>query len=423
MIDNPRQFLRQLFDVAVAAAQPSRVIASALPPLPRGRVIVLGGGKGAVAMAEAVEAAWPGRCSGVVVVRDGYARPTREIEVVEAGHPVPDERGVAAARRVLELAQAAGADDLVLCLISGGASAALALPRAGVSLAEKQAITKHLLACGATIHEINAVRKHLSMIKGGQLAAAAAPARVAALIVSDVIGDDIATIGSGPTVADPTTATEALSILDRHGAPVSETIRQGLASGAWETVKSLPARTTSRIIVRPRDALDAAKRWAETKGVVVVDLGDGFGREATVVAAQHLPKIVEAATGGRPTLILSGGEATVVIKGQGTGGPNTEFAVALALGLHQAGLHQSGLDHVWFLAADTDGTDGIGGHAGATIEPGFVAKCRGLGLDPVAALAANDTAGLLARTGHLLVTGPTFTNVNDFRAILVMRKE
>lgn len=415
MIGHPRHFLREVFDVAVAAVQPSCSLAGALPSPPRGRVMVVGGGKGAAAMAVAVEAAWPGRCRGLVVVRDGYGQPTRDITVVEARHPVPDGRGVNATGEILALVRSATADDVVLCLISGGASAALVLPRDGVSLAEKQAITRHLLNSGASIREINTVRKHLSAIKGGQLAVAAAPAEVIGLIVSDVVGDDIATIGSGPTVADPTTTTEALDVLARHGVETSDHVQRGLASGAWETPKSLSPRVTNTIIARPRDALGAARRWAEQRGIACIDLGDRFDRESAVVASQHLPAISAASQAPHPSLILSGGEATVVVKGAGTGGPNTEFAVALALALEQAGL-----DRVWCLAADTDGTDGVGGHAGAITDPEMLMRCRGLGLDAGRALAMNDTAPLLARSGNLLVTGPTFTNVNDFRAILVM---
>ncbi|MDX2222883.1 MAG: DUF4147 domain-containing protein [Rhodospirillaceae bacterium] len=415
-IADPRALLREAFAVAVAAADPRSAVAAHLPDPPRGRTVVVGAGKAAAAMAAAFEHSWPRRCEGIVIVRDGYVRPTRAIEIVEAGHPLPDARGAAATARVLDLVRGAGADDLVVALISGGASALLVAPRPGVSLAEKQAITRALLNGGAPIDQINGVRKHLSTVKGGQLAAAASPARVVALIVSDVVGDDVGVIGSGPTAADPTTCADALNILARHRIAVSATIRDGLVSGAWETPKAIAATVDNRIIARPAAMLAAVADWAARQGLSCLNLGDGFDQSAAEIAADHARRIAAIVSGRAgpkpPCLVISGGEAVVTVSGHGTGGPNTEFALHLALLL-------GGAHGVYVLAADTDGTDGIGGHAGAVIAPETLARATHAGLDPRRALSNSDSAGVFAALDDLLVTGPTFTNVNDFRAVLI----
>ncbi|MDX2143581.1 MAG: glycerate kinase [Rhodospirillaceae bacterium] len=416
----PRQVLRQLFDAAVTAARPHTVVPVHLPahfPVgPKGRLIVLGAGKAAAAMAQAVEAHWDAPLSGLVVTRDGYGVPTRAIDVVEAAHPIPDARGVAAAQRVLDLARSATADDLVLCLLSGGASALLALPAPGLSLDEKRRITSHLLQRGAAIAEINCVRKHLSAIKGGRLAQACAPAEVISLIISDVVGDDPAVIASGPTTPDSSTCADALAVLTRYGVEISAAVRDNLATGRWETPKRLDGRVTNRIIARPRDSLAAAAKVARDLGLACVNLGDGFEGTAAEIAkahAEHARAIVHGRSAFKPPcVLLSGGEAVVTVTGRGVGGPNTEFALALALELRGApGIHA--------IACDTDGTDGNGDHAGAVVTPETLARARAAGIDPAAAQSANDTATLFQAIGDLVSPGPTFTNVNDFRAVLV----
>lgn len=424
MIRDPKAFLRSLFDSAVAAAQPAHVMAGAMAGLvtdpmvaaARGRTVVVGGGKGAAAMAAAFEDAWPRPCGGLVVTRDGYRCPTRWIEVAEAGHPTPDHRGVVAAGRMLALAAAAGPDDVVVCLISGGASALMPVPRPGLTLEDKRQMAGELMRRGAKIEEINVVRKHLSAIKGGQLALIAAPATVRTLIISDVVGDDVATIGSGPTAPDPSTCADAMDILARYGVIMSPVVHDALHKSLWETPKALPANVTNTIVARPRDALSAAAAAARQNGVDVLELGDRFDLDASVVAHQHVAEILKLMrTWTAPVVVLSGGEVTVDVNGRGVGGPNTQFAVALAVELERANMRD-----VWFLAADTDGTDGVGGHAGALCDPGMLARAGDLGLTPGSAIQNNDTATFLARTGNLLVTGPTYTNVNDFRAILVV---
>jgi hydroxypyruvate reductase len=417
MWPEPRTLLRRLFDAAVAAADPSRVVPGHLPVPPNGRLLVLGAGKAAAAMARAVEEAWPGPLSGLVVTRDGYAVPTRRIDVVEAAHPVPDQRGADAAARILALARTATADDLVLCLISGGASALLALPIAGVTLAEKRDITSQLLRRGAAIAEVNCVRKHLSAIKGGRLAQACAPAEVVTLMISDVVGDDPAVIASGPTVADPTTSADALKVLERYRIAAGRAVMDGLASGQWETPKRLVGRITTKIIARPRDSLTAAQALAREMGLSCVNLGDRFEGSAAEIArahAEHARAIRDERSAFRsPCVLISGGEATVTVSGSGIGGPNTEFALALAREL-------KGEPGIYAVAADTDGTDSNGDHAGAIVTPDTLARARVRGLDPAAAQEANDTAGFFGALGDLVSPGPTFTNVNDFRAVLVL---
>lgn len=414
-VAGPRAFLESLFAAAVAAVRPDNIPASQFPPMPDGRLIVVGAGKAAAAMAAAVERHYGKGMEGLVIVPDGYGRACKYIDVVEASHPLPDERGTAAAARILGLVQEAGAQDLVLCLISGGASALMALPAPGVSLADKRAVTSALLRGGAGIGETNCVRKHPSAIKGGRLAAAAVPARVVSLIVSDVVGDDPAVIASGPTVADPTTCRYALAILKKYDVPTPPHVLAALSDGRLETPKTL-AQGITRIIARPADAFAAAKAQLQAHGVAVIGLGDRCEGEARTAAAMHATLVRDICAGRGsvrpPCAILSGGELVVTVTGNGRGGPNTEFALALALELN-------GLSDVWALAADTDGRDGNAGAAGAFIDPSTLARAKAAGRDPTAALAQHDSAGFFDSLGDLVNPGPTFTNVNDFRVILV----
>ncbi len=410
---DPEAFLRGLFAAAVAAADPMRVVPAALPPRPAGRVLVVGAGKASARMAEAVESAW-GPCEGLVITRTGHARPTRRIEIVEAAHPVPDAAGAAATARMLDRLAGLSADDLVLVLISGGASALLVAPAPGVTLDDKIALNAALLASGAPIDRMNTVRKHISRVKGGQLAAAAAPARVLALLISDVPGDDPAFIGSGPTVGDASTPAEARAVLDRWRVPAPDAVRAALSRPTGVVAPGDPrlARVENRIVAAPALSLAAAAGLAQAAGVVVDPLGDRVEGEARDIAAVHAARVL-ALPRDRPRLLLSGGELTVTRRGDGVGGPNAEYALALALALDGApGLHA--------LACDTDGIDGAAEVAGAVIDPGTLARARAAGVDPVAALARNDAHGFFAAVGGQVVTGPTLTNVNDIRAILVL---
>ncbi|MHB1207041.1 MAG: glycerate kinase type-2 family protein [Rhodospirillaceae bacterium] len=413
---DPADFLGDLFSAAISAVLPGPSLISALPKAPRGRTIVLGAGKASGAMALTVEENWLGGLEGLVIVPDGYGRPCRSIDIVEASHPVPDRRGMAAAQRIMSMARAAGADDLVLCLISGGASSLMAAPAPGIELAEKRHITQALLRSGAAIDEINCVRKHLSAIKGGRLAALAAPAPVVTLIVSDVVGDDPAVIASGPTVADPTTCADAAAVLVRYGISVPAHIVASLAWGELETPKALP-QGALHVIARPRDALAAAAAHAAACGFAVHDLGDARAGEARDEAHAQA-SLVRAVLAGQgpvtpPCVILSGGELVVTIRGKGRGGPNTEFALAFAAGCED-------LDNVWLLAADTDGQDGASGAAGALVRPGMIRHARSNGWNLEKALADNDSASFFGACNALVTPGPTFTNVNDFRAIVIL---
>jgi hydroxypyruvate reductase len=415
----PETLLRAMFDAAVAAARAEDRLAAALPPPPRGRTVVVGAGKAAAAMARAVEDAWTGELSGLVVTRYGHGVPTRHIEVVEAAHPNPDEAGQLAAARILEFARALGPDDLLLCLISGGGSALMALPAEGLSLADKQAVTRALLRSGATISEINCVRKHLSAIKGGRLAAAAAPASVVALLISDVPGDDPSVIASGPTVPDPTTFADARAVLEKYRIEPPQAVRAHLAAARDETPKpGDPRMRASRIeiVARPQDALEAAAAVARAAGYRPLILGNAIEGEARDVALVHAGMARQAAVYSQPAeppcVLLSGGETTVTIRGQGRGGRDGEFALALAVAL-------GGDPRVWAIACDTDGIDGIEDNAGALVRPDTLARAEAAGLDPKAMLANNDSYGFFSALGDLVVTGPTRTNVNDFRAVLV----
>lgn len=421
----PDAFLRGLLGAALDAADPAKTLPGFLPPPPKGRTIVVGAGKAAAKMARAVEDHWPGMLTGLVVTRYGHAVPCRRIAVVEAAHPVPDVAGEDAARRILSMVQGLRPEDLVICLMSGGASALLALPAPGLSLADKQAVTRDLLRCGATIAEINCVRKHLSAIKGGRLAAAAHPARIATFAISDVPGDDPAVIGSGPTVADPSTFAQARGILAKYDLTPPPTISSRLAASEDETPKPGDPRlagATYRLIATPRAALEAAAKHAREHGVTPLILGDAIEGEAREVALVQAALARQAASGrlaagGRalplPAVLLSGGETTVTVKGKGRGGRNAEFLLALALAL-------DGAKGIFALAADTDGIDGTESNAGALIGPDTIARANTRGLDLAANLADNDAWSAFDALGDLLVTGPTFTNVNDFRAILVL---
>ena len=411
---DPRQTLKTLFDAALAAVSPAHVLPPHLPPPPEGRTAVLGFGKAAAEMARAFEAHWPAPFGGFAVTRYGHGAPCRAIEIVEAGHPVPDEAAVAAADRALSLASGLGADDLMVCLASGGGSALLAKPAPGIRLEEKQALTRSLLACGAAIDEINCVRKHLSAIKGGRLAAAAAPARVATLAISDVPGDDPAIIASGPTVADPTTGADARAVLARYGIEVEPSIATVLSGSAGETPKTL-SNARFQIVARARDALAAAARAAEREGIAATVLGDDLAGEAAELGATHARLAVEIAeTASEPVALLSGGETAVTLPrpGFGRGGRNTEYLLALAAGL-------DGAPGIWAIACDTDGIDGTEDSAGAILAPDSLARAAAEGIDARAALAAHDSYGFFDALGDLVVTGPTRTNVNDFRAILI----
>lgn len=404
--------LSRLCDAAIAAAQPSLCLPAHLPPLPEGRTIVIGAGKASAAMAAAVEANWQGQIEGLVLTRYGHGCPCNHIEIVEAAHPVPDEAGFQAAARIHAMVQGLSAEDLVLCLISGGGSALLTAPAAGISLEEKQAVNRALLACGAPIGEMNCLRKHLSAIKGGRLAASAHPAKVVSLLISDVPGDDPSTVASGPTVADPTTRADALAILDKYNLDVAPSVRAFLETDAAETPKPGDfrlANAVTRMIATPRMSIDAAARVANEHGYHVIDLGDDVEGEAREVGAAHA-RIALKTTG--PAIIVSGGETTVTLKGNGRGGRNAEYALALAIGLDGAG-------NVSGVAIDTDGIDGSEDNAGARVLPDVLDRARASGLDAQAMLANNDAYGFFEATGDLVMTGPTLTNVNDFRAIIV----
>jgi glycerate 2-kinase len=416
---SPEALLRRMFDAAVAAAMPAGTIRAHLPQRPKGRTIVIGAGKASAAMAAAVEAEWPGALEGLVVTRYDHAVPCERIEIVEAAHPVPDQAGETAARRILELVQGLGPDDLVLALISGGGSSLLALPAPGLTLDDKQAVNKALLRSGASIDEMNCVRKHLSAIKGGRLAAAVHPARLVALMISDVPGDDPAVIASGPTVADPTTRHDALALIAKYRIELPAHVRAHLESEACESVKPGDPKLTAVenvLIATPQASLEAAASVARTAGVTPIILGDsleGEARDVAKVMAGIAKQVVRhGQPAARPCVLLSGGETTVTVRGDGTGGRNVEFLLALAVAL-------DGEPGVAALSADTDGVDGAAEVAGGWITEGTLAKALALGIDAKASLARNDGHGFFAALDQQLVTGPTLTNVNDFRAVLI----
>jgi hydroxypyruvate reductase len=425
---DPRGFLLALFNAAVAQAVPGAGIAAFLPPPPKGRTLVLGAGKAGGAMAAAVDAAWPAGApmSGLVVTRYDYVPPAYKaqpgrIEVVEAAHPVPDDAGRRAAKRIAELTRGLTKDDLVLCLMSGGASSLLAMPANGITLEEKQAINKALLKSGAAIDEMNCVRKHLSAIKGGRLAAMCAPAQVVTLLISDVPGDAPEVIGSGPTVPDSTTCADALRILARYGIEIPAAARAGLESGALETPKPGDARFEGHqvhMIATPRQSLDAAAALARQAGIGVHVLSDEMEGESREVGKVHAALARYVARHGepfaKPCVILSGGETTVTVRSKGgRGGRATEFLLGCAIALQ-------GEPDVHVLAADTDGIDGVEDNAGAIVTPSTLVRARAAGLKAAEVLDRNDAYNFFKPLGDLVAPGPTFTNVNDFRAILIV---
>ncbi len=415
----PRALLHEMFAAAIEAAQPAHCILPHLPQKPAGRLIVIGAGKASAAMAKAVEDNWHGALSGLVVTRYGYAVPCRRIEIVEAGHPVPDAAGLAAAGRILAMVGNLNADDTVLCLISGGGSALLTLPLDGISLEDKQAINRALLKSGASISEINCVRRHLSAIKGGRLAAACHPAKVVSLLISDVPGDDPRDIASGPTVADGSTCMDALEIMRRYAIAMPASVKEVLESGRGESVKPGDARLAANevhIVATPQMALDAAAAVAHSEGVPAHILGDSLEGEAREVGTLMAGIARQVALRGQPfeapCVLLSGGETTVTVRGSGRGGRNVEFLLSLGVALNgQAGIHA--------LAGDTDGVDGQDEIAGAYLAPDSLQRARGQGIRPMDSLSNNDGHGFFGALGDSVVTGPTLTNVNDFRAIFI----
>lgn len=419
-MDRPRHFLRDLFRAAIEAADPARAIPRFLPPPPSGRLIVVGAGKAAASMARAVEGQINAPLEGMVVTRYGHGAPCQRIEVIEAAHPVPDQAGLFAARRMLELCSNLSEKDLVLCLMSGGASALLTLPAEGVQLEDMRTLTQVLLKSGANIHEMNCVRKHLSAIQGGRLAAAAHPARVVTLAISDVPGDDAAVIGSGPTVPDPSTLKEARAILTKYRIEPPPSCRERLAQAEAETPKAGDkrlARAEFRLIASPKASLDAAAELARKQNINVLSLGDAVEGEARKVGTRHAHFAREVRAGlaqvRPPCVILSGGETTVTVKGQGRGGRNVEYLLSLTVGLN-------GMPGVFALAGDTDGIDGTENNAGALTAPDSLERARAAGRNPAAMLDDNNGYGFFESLGDLVVTGPTLTNVNDFRAMLIL---
>jgi glycerate 2-kinase len=414
----PGDLLKAMFKAGVDAALPSVCVPAHLPPRPKGRTVIIGAGKASGAMAKALEDAWDIPLDGLVVTRYGYRVPTERLEVVEAAHPVPAAAGREAAQRIFQMVQGLTQDDLVLCLISGGGSALLALPAEGITLEDKQAVNKALLASGATISEMNTVRKHLSAIKGGRLAKAAYPAKVVALMISDVPGDDPSIIASGPTVPDPSTNEDALAIIEKYKIDVPDAVRRVLETSeetpkpgdpCFESVENI-------MIATPQASLEAAAAVARKEGVTPVILGDSIEGESRDVALVHAGIARQCAMRGQPEappcVLISGGETTITLKGKGKGGRNTEFLLALAIAL-------DGMPNIYALAGDTDGVDGSEDNAGALIYPDTLARAEKAGLNPKAMLADNDPYTFFKGIGDLLETGPTLTNVNDLRAILI----
>jgi hydroxypyruvate reductase len=417
---DPRRFLLDLYQGALGAVSAEKCLPAFLPQPPAGRTLVIGAGKGAAAMAKAVEQHWPGELSGLVVTRYGHGADCKRIEVVEASHPVPDAAGQRAAQRMLDMVQGLSADDLVLCLISGGGSALLALPAEGVSLAEKQAINKALLKSGANISEMNCVRKHLSAIKGGRLALACAPARVVTLLISDVPGDDPGVIASGPTLPDPTSCADALAVLKKYAIDVPPQIRALLESGAVETPKPGDARfaaNSQHVMATAQMALEAAAEVARKAGITPYILSDDMEGEARDIGIAHAALARQVARRGqpfaKPCVILSGGETTVTVRGNGRGGRNAEFLLSLAIALNgEPGVHA--------IACDTDGIDGSEDNAGAVLAPDSIERAAQQGIRAKAMLENNDGYGFFSALNDLVVSGPTRTNVNDFRAVLIL---
>ena len=408
-----------MFDAAVAAAQPALSLPPHLPPPPKGRTIVIGAGKASAAMARALEDHWAGPLEGLVVTRYGYEVPCERIEIVQAAHPVPDAAGIEAAERIRQLVTGLTADDLVIALISGGGSSLLVAPGEGLTLADKQAVNTALLHSGASISEMNCVRRHLSSLKGGRLAAVCHPAQVLTLLISDVPGDDPIDIASGPTVGDPTTCADALAIVERYRISVPAAVRHLLESGAGETIKPGDPRLQgiqTRMITAPQIALEAAAQVARDAGITPYILGDSLEGEARDLGKAMAGITRQVALHGQPfktpCVLLSGGEATVTLRGTGRGGRNVEFLLSLGVALN-------GLPGVYALAGDTDGVDGAEEIAGALLTPDTLARAWALGTNPRSSLDNNDGHGFFQALGDAVVTGPTLTNVNDFRAILI----
>ncbi|NJM29615.1 MAG: glycerate kinase [Rhizobiales bacterium] len=414
-----RALLRTMLDAAIAAAMPGTCVPAALPAPPKGRTIVVGAGKASAAMAAAFEKAWPDQAEGLIVTRYGHGVPCERIEIVEAAHPVPDDAGTKAAARMLEMVKGLTQDDLVIALISGGGSALLSLPAARITVEEKRTVNRLLLASGAPIGEMNCVRKHLSAIKGGRLAAAAFPARIVSLVISDVPGDDLAAVASGPTVADPTTFAEARAIIAKYNLEVPASVARHLEKAADETPKpGSPrlARCENILIASPQKSLEAAAAVAKANGIAPLILGDAIEGEAREVGYVMAGIAKQARRFGQPVkppcVLISGGETTVTVRGQGAGGRNVEYLMGLALKL-------GGEPGIYAIAADTDGIDGAREVAGAFAGPTTLIRARAKGIDPWKSLAENDGHTFFGSLGDHIVTGPTLTNVNDFRAILV----
>ncbi|MFL6626697.1 MAG: glycerate kinase [Vitreoscilla sp.] len=416
---DPRTLLRRMFDAAIASAQPALCLPPLLPAPPKGRTIVIGAGKASAAMAQALERHWPGPLEGLVITRYGYEQPCERIEIVQAAHPVPDEAGLRASRRIAQKVTGLTGDDLVIALISGGGSALLVAPAPGLTLDDKRAVNAALLASGASISEMNCVRRHLSALKGGRLGALCHPARVVTLVISDVPGDDPRDIASGPTVADPTTCADALAIIERYRMVVPAAVRRVLDSGDGESVKPGDprlARGELRMVTAPQVALEAAARVAREAGIAAHILGDSLEGEARDLGKAMAGIARQVATRGQPfeppCVLLSGGETTVTLRGDGRGGRNVEFLLSLAVAL-------DGLPGVHAVAGDTDGVDGAEEIAGAHVAPDTLARAWAAGMNPRARLDANDAHTFFQALGDSVVTGPTLTNVNDFRAVYI----
>jgi glycerate 2-kinase len=417
--DATRNLLRSMFDAGVAAAMPDQCVPQNLPTKPKGRTIVVGTGKASAAMAQVLEQSWNGPLSGLIVTRYGHAVSCKQIEIVEAAHPVPDDAGTTGARRMLEMVKGLTKDDLVIALISGGGSALLSLPAEGISAEEKRAVNRALLKSGAPISEMNCVRKHLSAIKGGRLAAAAHPARVVSLVISDVPGDDLAAVGSGPTVADPTTFTQARAIIAKYKIDAPAAVIRHLDQAIDETPKPGDWRLAgveTKLIASPQKSLEAAAAIARKAGITPLILGDSIEGEAREVGFVMASIALQSRRFGQPLpapcVLISGGETTVTVRGNGAGGRNVEFLLALALKL-------DGAENIMALAADTDGVDGGREVAGAFITSETLARARAMGIDPWASLSNNDGHGFFEKLGDQIITGPTMTNVNDFRAVYI----
>lgn len=416
---NERELLRKMFDAAVEAALPEKSVKRFLPIPPKGRTIVVGAGKASAAMARAFEDAWAGPLEGLVVTRYGHGVPCQRITIVEAAHPVPDAAGQQAARDILNLVHGLTEDDLVVALISGGGSSLLSLPAQGITAEEKRAVNKALLASGAPIQEMNAVRKHLSVIKGGRLAAAAFPARVETLVISDVPGDDLSAVASGPTVADNTTFADAFRIIAKYNIKVPAAVLAHLRNADDESPKPGDprlARARSHLIASPQASLEAAANIAQANGYAPLILGDSLEGEARelgiMMAGMARQAKYFAQPAEPPCVMISGGETTVTMRGKGVGGRNVEFLLSLALKLH-------GADGIYAIACDTDGVDGGADVAGAIIAPDTLRRAQNIGMDATAMLSRNDAHTFFAKLGDQVITGPTLTNVNDFRAVIV----